>query len=205
MLGIAGVILVAALLGAGFLVARGAGLLGRQDQVVASNPVGSDSDDFGSPDSQAAESSETAPSASETSPPPTGSGKATGFETPSTAQVAPAGVVLNLKDKPKNAAQAALRQELLDKARTYFSTNSRFFVNQIWVDGDVAIGEIGAEHRGHRIWVVWRGSPWHVVWSGNWGVTDESVLADKVGALPPELLDKIDWTRPWPKAFKFIP
>ena len=113
--------------------------------------------------------------------------------------------MLNLKDKPKDTVQAALRQELLDQARAYLSTNSKFFVNQLWVDGSAAVGEIGAEHGGHRIWVVWRASPWHVAWSGDWGVTDQSVLDQEAGSLPPGLLAKIDWTRTWPKAFKFIP
>jgi hypothetical protein len=118
--------------------------------------------------------------------------------------VTPAGTVLNLKDRPSDPAKAAIRQQLLDAARKRLRTKSRFFVNQLWVDGEWAIGEIGAEKGGHRIWVVWRGTPRKAVYVGNWGTTDEMSLKSHVGAMPPELLARIDWTKRWPKEFKFV-
>lgn len=141
---------------------------------------------------------DTTPAADETSP------AVTAPPTVPAALLSPAGTVLNLKDKPSAPNMAALRQRLLDGARKRLKTNSRFFVNQLWVDGEWAIGEIGAEKRGHRIWVVWRGNPSNVVFVRDWGVTDEQVLRAKVGELPPELLARIDWTKRWPKEFKFV-
>jgi hypothetical protein len=118
--------------------------------------------------------------------------------------VAPAGTVLDLKDRPSDPKKVALRQQLLDAARKRLKTKSRFFVNQLWVDGEWAIGEIGAEKGGHRIWVVWRGSPRKVVYVGNWGTTDEMSLKAHVGTMPPELLARINWTKRWPREFKFV-
>ena len=118
--------------------------------------------------------------------------------------VNPPGTVLDLKNQPTDPAKASLRLALLNAARKRLRTRSKFFVNQLWVDGDSAIGEIGAEQGGHRIWAVWKGPSWKLLWTGSWGVTDEMTLNQKVGALPPELLRSIDWTRPWPSEFKFV-
>jgi hypothetical protein len=125
---------------------------------------------------------------------------------PAQPPINPSGRVLDLENQPSDSQLAGLRHALLEAARSRFSTSSKFFVNQIWVDGDVAIGEIGAEHGGHRMWVVWRSGPWRVVWSDDWGSVDQQVLARQVGALPPELLSSIDWTKEWDSTkFKFIP
>ncbi len=146
-------------------------------------------------------------------PVPAAGGSVNGTAQPATGEpttsprrksVAASDTVLDLKDAPSDPTAAALRHSLLAAARAHFSTTSMFFVNQIWVEGDVAVGEIGAEHGGHRIWVVWRGTPWRVVWSGDWGVTDASVMTRDAGQIPPELLGRIDWTKSWPKEFKFV-
>lgn len=130
---------------------------------------------------------------------------ATSETPPAAASVTLAGTVIDLKDAPTDPTLAGVRIELLNAARANLSTTSKFFVNQLWVDGDVAVGDIGAEHGGHRMCVVWRGNPWHVVWSGDWGTTDESSLTINVRGIPSELLGKIEWTKAWPKKFKFLP
>jgi hypothetical protein len=95
------------------------------------------------------------------------------------------------------------RQALMDAARTYFGTGSQFYVNQLYVQGGFAVGDIGAVQGGHRVWVVWKGSPWRVVYSGDWGVVDEQVLRAKVPGITQDLLGAIDWTKTWPADFTF--
>jgi hypothetical protein len=196
-----GVLFVVALGLGGFVLAKQTGLLGEKASPGASSemPVAVPEDAGG----DTSESVETTASAEVETDAEAEVATTTPLPAP-VAVMSPPGTVLNLKDKPSDPARAALRQSLLDAARRRLKTRSRFFVNQLWVDGEWAIGEIGAEKRGHRIWVVWRGSPPRVVFVRDWGVTDEQVLRAKVGELPPELLARIDWTRRWPKEFKFV-
>lgn len=186
-----GLLMLCALGAGGFFVAKQMGLLGGDGRagVVATNPSGS------------AIGSSTSSSVAST----TASDPATQPQVTSPPVVNPAGTVLDLRSQPSDLAKAALRLQLLNAARKRLKTSSKFFVNQLWVDGDWAIGEIGAEKGGHRIWAVWKGPSWKLVWTGSWGVTDEMTLNQKVGVMPPELLRSIDWTKSWPAEFKFVP
>lgn len=193
---VGGVLFVGALGVGGFFVAKQFGLLGggggTATTVDSSSTSGTDDGASGAVSGDATPTDpDVQPETTTPLPPPQ-------------PTVAPAGTVLNLKDRPSDPKKAAIRQQLLDAARKRLKTKSRFFVNQLWVDGEWAVGEIGAEKGGHRIWVVWRGSPRKVVYVGNWGTTDEASLKAHVGAMPPELLVRINWTKRWPKEFKFV-
>jgi hypothetical protein len=192
---VGGVLFLGALGVGGYFAAKQFGLFGGGGTVATSEPPTASTTSSVASTS----TSEDASGSAIVVPPAT----STPLPSPATG-VAPAGRVLDLKDRPTDPAKAALRQELLDAARKRLRTKSRFFVNQLWVDGDWAIGELGAEKRGHRMWFVWRGTPRRVVWTGNWGVTDELSLKQHVGAVPPELLRRINWTKRWPKEFKFV-
>jgi hypothetical protein len=192
---IGGVLFVGALGVGGFLVAKQFGLLGGGGGAVTTAASSMTSGSSGVASGVVS---------GDTTPTDTGVQPETTTPTPPPPTVAPAGTVLNLKDRPSDPKKAAIRQQLLDAARKRLRTKSRFFVNQLWVDGEWAIGEIGAEKGGHRIWVVWRGTPRKVVYVGNWGTTDEMSLKAHVGTMPPELLARVNWTKRWPKEFKFV-
>lgn len=93
------------------------------------------------------------------------------------------------------AAGTAVRTALMDAARTRLSTTSQFVVNQLYVQGDAAIGDIETVSGGKRYFVAWRGPEWVAVWSEPFGSSGAS-LAAATTALPTfssALLDKVDW------------
>lgn len=95
------------------------------------------------------------------------------------------------------------RQALMDAAREWYGTTSVFYVNQLYVQGDVAVGDIGAQEGGRRQWVIWRGDPWTVVFADDWGSVDEQVIREYAPGASQELIDRLDWFKPWPREFKF--
>jgi hypothetical protein len=97
------------------------------------------------------------------------------------------------------AAGSAERKALLDAARTKLESSSAFYVYQLYVQGDTAIGDIDPVAKGKlgRIFVAWerRNGEWVAIGASKFG-SQSANAASTARALPsfsPELLSKIDW------------
>lgn len=96
-------------------------------------------------------------------------------------------------------AGSAERTALLDAVRKKFSTTSQYYVYQLFIDGNTAIGDVNkVTGSGNRTFVAWtkNGSTWAVVWTTPYG-SSKANKAGATAALPTfssELLGKIAWT-----------
>ncbi|MDR3687329.1 MAG: hypothetical protein P4L93_10275 [Coriobacteriia bacterium] len=97
------------------------------------------------------------------------------------------------------AAGSATRQALLDAARTKLATTSTFYVHQLYVQGDTALGDVepldGASLG--RVFVAWEkiSGVWKAVGAIRFGTASANAAATS-RALPsfsPELISKINW------------
>lgn len=146
-------------------------------------------------------------SSTATSSAKTGPGLGTGStgrglaKTPGAA--APAAPAAKLPPVTTPAKDTPERKALMDAARTAFGTSSQFYVNQLYVQGRVAVGDIGAVQGGPRVWVVWNGDPWTVVFAGTYGEVDEQTMRADAPGITADLLRSIDWTKAWPEDFVF--
>jgi hypothetical protein len=98
---------------------------------------------------------------------------------------------------PKSGSK--VRTALMDAARSYLKTDSVFTINQLYVQDDIAVGDITPTTGGSRVYVVWQGPDWEVVWTAKPGTdaTKKKVMA-AVDGLTDKLADKIDWTKTAP-------
>ena len=97
------------------------------------------------------------------------------------------------------------RTALLDAARKTLSIKSPFYVYQLYVQGDTAIGDVEptAKSTLGRLFVAWerRSGAWTAIGASKFGSSSANA-ASTARALPTfssELLAKIDWTLPKPK------
>lgn len=97
------------------------------------------------------------------------------------------------------------RTALLDAARKTLGITSSFYVYQLYVQGDTAIGDVEptAKSAVGRLFVAWerRGGTWTAIGASKFGSSSANA-ASTARALPSfstELLAKIDWTLPKPK------
>ena len=94
------------------------------------------------------------------------------------------------------------RTKLMNAAREKLNTTSQFYVYQLYVQGNTALGDIEPVSGGERSFVAWQvqNQGWVCLWSAPFGSADaKSAAAD--AALPDlsaALLAKIDWTMPKP-------
>ena len=95
---------------------------------------------------------------------------------------------------------SAERTALLDAARSVLHITSEFYVYQLFVQGDTALGDIEpvSKSANGRIFVAWerRNGAWTAIAASKFGAPSANA-ADTARALPTfstELIDKIDWT-----------
>lgn len=67
------------------------------------------------------------------------------------------------------AMGTSLRKRLMDAARSALNTSQQFVVYQLWVQGNVAVGDIKPTASGQRHFVAWVGPGWKVVWAQPYG------------------------------------
>jgi hypothetical protein len=96
----------------------------------------------------------------------------------------------------------AERKALMDAARAYFGTSSQFYVNQLYVQDNLAVGDIAAVKKGKRTLVVWQGQPWKVIYVGAWSGLTAGVLLQQAPDITPELAGSINFAKKWPADFK---
>jgi hypothetical protein len=97
------------------------------------------------------------------------------------------------------AAGSATRKALLAAARTKLGTTSTFYVHQLYLQGDTALGDIEAldNSAAGRVFVAWekRNGAWVAIGETKFGSASASA-ASTARALPSfsaELIGKIDW------------
>lgn len=97
------------------------------------------------------------------------------------------------------------RTALLDAARTKLATKAQFYVYQLFVQGDTALGDIEplTKSTTGRVFVAWerRSGTWTAIGASNFGAKSATAAAT-ARALPSfsaELIGKINWTLPKPK------
>ena len=103
---------------------------------------------------------------------------------------------------------SALRKDLLDAARKRLGVAAQFYVYQLFVQGDTAIGDLDpvTPTKNGRVFVAWekRGGFWAAIGASKFG-TPAANAATTARALPTftaELIAKIDWKKAKPAAPK---
>lgn len=96
-----------------------------------------------------------------------------------------------------------LRKQLLDAARTRLGVTSQFYVYQLYVQGDTAIGDLDpVAAKNGRVFVTWerRDGAWSAIGSSQFGAADANAatMARSLPNFSAELIAKIDWTKPKP-------
>lgn len=96
------------------------------------------------------------------------------------------------------------RSALLGAARTKLATTAQFYVYQLYVQGDTALGDIEplSKSTSGRVFIAWerRDGAWSAIGASNFGTKAASAAAT-ARALPSfsaELIGKINWTLPKP-------
>lgn len=97
------------------------------------------------------------------------------------------------------------RTALLDAARAKLGTGTQFYVYQLFVQGDTALGDLEPSTKSSvgRVFVAWerRGGVWTAIGASNFGTKAASAAAT-ARALPSfsaEIIGKINWTLAKPK------
>ena len=94
---------------------------------------------------------------------------------------------------------SALRKELLDAARTNLKSTSEFYVYQLYVQGDTALGDLDpvAKNSNGRVFVAWerRNGKWVAIGASKYGspAANAPSTARALPSFSPELIAKIDW------------
>ncbi|MDP2182092.1 MAG: hypothetical protein Q8K99_05940 [Actinomycetota bacterium] len=94
----------------------------------------------------------------------------------------------------------ALRTALMDAARAKLGTKSQFYVYQLFVQGNTALGDIETVDGGVRSFVAWSGPVWEAEWSATYGSHGASTgdARTTLPSLSDELLRTLNWDMPKP-------
>lgn len=78
-------------------------------------------------------------------------------------------------------------------ARAYLKTSSKFTINQLYQQGDVAVGDITPKSGGARIFIAWTGPTWKTVWTAPMGQGSATIARATVPQMSKELATKMNW------------
>ena len=95
------------------------------------------------------------------------------------------------------AAGSATRKLLLAAARQGLSTSTEFYVNQLFVQGDTALGDLDpvTKTAGKRVLVAWehRDGAWSTIAISTFGLANAAETARALPSFSDELISKINW------------
>lgn len=134
-----------------------------------------------------------------------GSGTATSESTQTSVEPTTTTTVDNTGPITTPAADSTERKALLDAARTKLGTSSQFYVYQLYVQGDTAIGDLDTLKTSDvgRVFVAWlkENGSWAAIGATRFGTAsaNEASTARALPSFSAELINKIDWKLPAPK------
>lgn len=96
------------------------------------------------------------------------------------------------------AGGTATRKALLDAARRELQSTTEFYVYQLYVQGETAIGDLDpvSKTKNGRVFVAWekRNGEWQAIAVSVFGSTDAATTARALPSFSSKLISKIDWT-----------
>jgi len=104
------------------------------------------------------------------------------------------------RERPDHHASRrfATRKLLLAAARQGLSTSTEFYVNQLFVQGDTALGDLDpvTKTAGKRVLVAWehRDGAWSTIAISTFGLANAAETARALPSFSSELISKINWT-----------
>jgi hypothetical protein len=90
-------------------------------------------------------------------------------------------------------SSSAVTTKLAIAARAYLKTTSKFTINQLFQQGNVAIGDITPKSGGARIFIAWVGPTWQVVWTAPMGQGSSTLVRAAVPSVSTALAAKMNW------------
>lgn len=90
-------------------------------------------------------------------------------------------------------ANSAVTAKLAVGARAYLKTTSKFTINQLFLQGDVAVGDITPKSGGSRVFIAWVGPSWKTVWTAPMGQGGSTLARAAVPQMSKDLAAKMDW------------
>jgi hypothetical protein len=95
------------------------------------------------------------------------------------------------------ATGSATRKALLDAARAELQSTTSFYVYQLYVQGDTALGDIDSvsKTKNGRVFVAWERTDgkWTAIAVSTFGSTNAATTARALPSFSSELISKIDW------------
>ena len=91
-------------------------------------------------------------------------------------------------------ADSAVTASLANAARAYLKTSSKFTINQLFQQGNVAVGDITPKSGGARVFIAWVGPTWKVAWTAPMGQGGSTLARAAVPQMSKELAAKMNWS-----------